>query len=236
MSEVIGKVGEMDGDKSGVRMAVDSTFQDIDHPGEPHDTGLVVQAPFHSVHKTIVGGVHGLVHPDRVGHVDGYGEAQLTACRQQRIHPRVIQVHPPRLHRGVEQPFALIPDFANAGGSCPDAALQLRHRCRAETGLIAAGVIKSAPDFKAVRILGIEGVDGIKGRPRFLGQDYSLFDPHRVHIPHPLVNLIGRLGVGVGMQVDDGVFGFFDGGDGYLVDGLGAIVFKEQAFGRGLRP
>ncbi|MBA7685239.1 hypothetical protein ES703_93657 [subsurface metagenome] len=67
-------------------------------------------------------------------------------------------------------------------------------------------------------------------------QDNGLFDPHLIHVRYPSGNLFRRLGIGVGMHVNDGVFGLFDGGDGYLVDGLGAIVFKEQAFGRRLRP
>ena len=102
-------------------------------PWWPDDAGLVVQPPRVGVHQAVVLGVHRQVHPVGVGHVDIHRHLQLGAFLQQGVHAGVVQVHAPGRGLAVEQPLALVPQFAHAAGAGLVAPLQFLDGRRTET-------------------------------------------------------------------------------------------------------
>jgi hypothetical protein len=134
-------------------MALGGALENFDHAGEVDDVWLVVETPLVSVHEAVVGFVHLLVHPDGVGDVETDGHAEFGAFFKKRIDKSAVGMEAHGFRFAGDQAFAFVVDFADAASASVVAAFQFADGGGAESGLVVASEIETAPQLEAVGIL-----------------------------------------------------------------------------------
>src|SRR5258706_1830044 len=99
---------------------------------------------------------------------------QLTASLQQGFHKRVVDVG--AKPSGKAEAQTLVTQFSNAPGSNLNTSLQLLYCFFTPSRFLVTLEIKSAPQFKTVRIPGIFGIKAVKPGADSAGQNNRLFN------------------------------------------------------------
>src|SRR5262249_15371157 len=137
--EVVTAVREVTGDERRPRMLPNGALERVDHALMVDDAGLIVEAPIRGVDEAVVRRVHRLIHPHRLRDVDANRHPEISAPLEQRVHPRVVDMHAERLRIAVYEPLALVAELADADGTGLEAPLELRHRGWSVARLVVAG-------------------------------------------------------------------------------------------------
>src|SRR5579872_4169695 len=95
-------------------MAGSSALQNVDHSWKLDNVRLIVEAPLVGIHQAVVVLVHGLVHPDRVGHVEADGHVKLRSLFPNGVDARVVRMQSRCGGFAGAQALALVMNLADA--------------------------------------------------------------------------------------------------------------------------
>ena len=201
---------------------------------------LLLPLPVERLHQSVIGTVHGFIHPFGLRDVYVHRETQFGTLFKERIHSRVIRMHAPRRRITViEKPLPLISKLPDTFCPLIHTSFQFRHCSRSESGFIIAGIIKAAPDIKAIFVRCIDRHNGIKPLASSLGHYNTFLNTYAVHIRYPPFHARIIPGIVMAVHVDDRVHGPLNLCLWNMIDGLRPVVAQQKScreiFGKSIR-